>query len=144
VLSIREGNPLEFLLSPRRNGEAAKRFFAKALAAPHSSTPGVITVDKNAADPKAWKRAESAKNHASFLYIAAEQVPQQPHRARSPLHKTIGQARDGVLFLRNGVANRCRGYEAMNMWRSVQIQGVEKGDSMKQVAFIASLFGVAV
>ena len=37
-----------------------------------------------------------------------------------------------------------QGYEAMNMRRSGQMQGVEKGDSMKQVAFIASLFGVAV
>jgi transposase, IS6 family len=62
-----EGNTLEFLLSPRRDGEAAKRFFAKALAAPQSSTPRVITVDKNAAYPKAWKRAESGKDHARFL-----------------------------------------------------------------------------
>src|SRR5260370_22204467 len=35
-------------LSSRRNTGAAKRFFSKALAAPHSSTPGVITVDKHA------------------------------------------------------------------------------------------------
>jgi transposase, IS6 family len=37
-----------------------------------------------------------------------------------------------------------QGYEAMNMLRKGQICGVEKGDSMKQVAFIASLFGVAI
>jgi transposase, IS6 family len=37
-----------------------------------------------------------------------------------------------------------QGYEAMNMLRKGQMHGVEKGDSMKQVAFIASLFGVAV
>jgi len=37
-----------------------------------------------------------------------------------------------------------QGYEAMNMLRKGQIHGVEKGDSMKQVAFIARLFGVAV
>jgi transposase, IS6 family len=47
-------NTLEFLLSQRRDTEAAKRFFAKALAAPHISTPRVITVDKNAAYPKAF------------------------------------------------------------------------------------------
>src|SRR5258708_39633672 len=50
-----QGNTLEFLLSPTRDSQAAKRFFAKALAAPHSSTPRVITVDKNAAYPKAFK-----------------------------------------------------------------------------------------
>jgi hypothetical protein len=32
----------------------------------------------------------------------------------------------------------------MNMLRKGQIRGVEKGDDMKQVAFIANLFGVAV
>ncbi len=32
----------------------------------------------------------------------------------------------------------------MNMFRKGQIRGVEKRDSMKQVAFIASLFGVAI
>jgi transposase, IS6 family len=34
--------------------QAAKRFFSKALAAPHTSTPRVITVAKNAAYPKAF------------------------------------------------------------------------------------------
>ncbi len=36
----------EFLFSPTRNADAAKHFFAKAIAAPHTSTPCVITVDK--------------------------------------------------------------------------------------------------
>src|SRR5207248_3172970 len=49
------GNTLEFLLSSTRDTEVAKRFFSKALAAPHTSTPRVITVDKNAAYPKAFK-----------------------------------------------------------------------------------------
>jgi len=37
-----------------------------------------------------------------------------------------------------------QGYEAMNMLRTGQIHGVEKGDNMNQVTFIASLFGVVV
>ncbi len=37
-----------------------------------------------------------------------------------------------------------QGYEAINMLRKGQIRGVDKRESMKQVAFIASLFGVAV
>ena len=32
----------------------------------------------------------------------------------------------------------------MNMLRKGQIHGVEKGNSMKQVAFIARLFGVVL
>src|SRR5689334_11341575 len=73
-----QGNTLEFLLSPTRDAEAAKRFFLKALSSsaglpPHAgpvkqkgieplaptshdvsrSAPRVINVDKNAAYPKA-------------------------------------------------------------------------------------------
>src|SRR5437588_7803118 len=73
-----EGNTLEFLLSPARDAEAAKRFFKKALhsyadSAPRAeafeekmalplgsvslqvskAAPRVINVDKNAAYPKA-------------------------------------------------------------------------------------------
>jgi transposase-like protein len=73
-----QGNTLEFLLSPTRDAEAAKRFLLKALGAcagsvPHAGTveeevtqllvpadrhasrqaPRVINVDKNAAYPKA-------------------------------------------------------------------------------------------
>ncbi len=67
-----EGNTLEFLLSPTREAQAAKRFFLKALhsttasapqarpsdeqveeptavANPATSAPRVINVDKNAA-----------------------------------------------------------------------------------------------
>src|SRR5512135_1490933 len=73
-----EGNTIEFLLSPTRDAQAAKRFFEKALHSsaasapqaplleerreeptapadpnPTASAPRVINVDKNAAYPKA-------------------------------------------------------------------------------------------
>jgi transposase, IS6 family len=56
-----QGNTLEFLLSPRRDAEAAKRFFSKALAAPHISTPRVFMVDTNAASPKAFKELKAER-----------------------------------------------------------------------------------
>jgi len=37
-----------------------------------------------------------------------------------------------------------QGYAAINMLRKCQLCGVEKGDSRKLAACIASLFGVAV
>jgi transposase-like protein len=43
-----EGNTLDFLLSAKRDGRAAKRFFRKALKSNHNSSPRVINVDKNA------------------------------------------------------------------------------------------------
>jgi len=56
-----QGNTLEFLLSPTRDAHAAKRFFSKASAAPHTSLHRVITVDKNAAYPKAFKELKAEK-----------------------------------------------------------------------------------
>ena len=46
------GQTIDFLLSAKRDAEAAKRFFRKALAQPHTVNPRTITVDKNAAYPK--------------------------------------------------------------------------------------------
>src|SRR5512133_178661 len=54
-----DGNTLEFLLSPTRDAEAAKGFFSKTLTAPHTTTPRVITVDKNAAYPKAYNELQA-------------------------------------------------------------------------------------
>jgi transposase, IS6 family len=64
-----QGNTLEFRLSPTRDAAAAKRFFANTLTTPHTTTPRVITVDKNAAYPKAFKelQAEEAMLEACEL-----------------------------------------------------------------------------
>ncbi len=48
-----DGNTLDFLLTARRDTQAAKRFFCKTLQATHTQSPRVINVDKNAAYPKA-------------------------------------------------------------------------------------------
>src|SRR5512133_1950972 len=47
------GQIIDFLLSAKRDAEAAKRFFRKALAQPPTVNPRTITVEKNAAYPKA-------------------------------------------------------------------------------------------
>ena len=39
--------------------DPAKRFFSKTLTAPHTTTPRVITVDKNAAYPKAYNELQA-------------------------------------------------------------------------------------
>ena len=54
------GQAIDFLLSAKRNVEAAKRFFRKALAQPHTVNPRTITVDKNAAYPKATAEMKKA------------------------------------------------------------------------------------
>ena len=44
-----EGSVIGFHLSKTRTKQATKRFFKKALAFSHISTPLVVTIDKNSA-----------------------------------------------------------------------------------------------
>jgi IS6 family transposase len=93
-----QGQTLEFLLSPTRDADAAKRFFGKALRASHTVTPRVITVDKNAAYPKAIKELQATRVLAVSCELRQRKylnnLMEQDHRA----HQTAGQTRDGLLF----------------------------------------------
>ena len=137
-----QGNTLEFLLSPTRDAQAAKSFFAKTLAAPHTTTPRVINVDKNAAYPKAFKvlKDEGALPDSSELrqvkYL--NNLVEQDHRFIKR------RVKPGLGFFSFETAwHTLQGYEVMHMVRKGQIRGVEKGDILGQIVFIASLFGVA-
>jgi transposase-like protein len=133
---------LEFLLSPTRDAEAAKGFFSKILAASHIVEPRVITVDKNAAYPKAFYelKGEGTMPQACELrqvkYL--NNIVEQDHRFIKRLVKP------GLGFFSLQTAwSTLRGYESINMLRKGQVHGVEKGNIMGQITFIASLFGVA-
>ena len=137
-----QGNTLEFLLSPTRNTEAAKRFFAKTLAAPHTTTPRVINVDKNAAYPNAFKELKEEGDIPESCELRQvkylNNIVEQDHRFIKR------RVKPGLGFFSFETAwNTLQGYESMNIIRKGQVHGVEKGDIMGQVAFIARLFGVA-
>ena len=122
---------------------SSTRFFAKALAAPHTSTPRVSTVDKNAAYPKAFKELKAERLIADACELRQSKylnnLIEQDHRFIKRLVKL------GMGFFSFETAWRTlQGYEMMNMLRKGQIYGVEKRDNIKQIAFIASLFGVAI
>ena len=93
------GQTIDFLLSAKRDAEAAKRFFRKALAQPHTVNPRTITVDKNAAYPKA--AAEMKKDGELWRRSRLRQVKylnniiEQDHR-RGDWCKTGGQAATAV------------------------------------------------
>ncbi|GHO63572.1 IS6 family transposase [Ktedonobacter sp. SOSP1-52] len=136
-----QGNTLEFLLSTTRDTQAAKRFFAKALGASHTVTPRVITVDKNAAYPKALNELKAAGDLAASCELRQSKylnnLIEQDHRCIKRLTKP------GMGFFSLETAWRTlQGYEIMNMMRKGQIQGGGKGDVRGQVALVAKLFGV--
>ena len=136
------GKTLEFLLSATRDTSAAKRFFAKALGAAHTVTPRVITVDKNAAYPKALTELKAAGVVPATCELRQVKYlnnwVEQDHRFIKRLVKP------GLGFFSFETAWRTlQGYEVMHMIRKGQVNGVGKGDSRRQARFIASLFGVA-
>ncbi len=103
-----EGNTLDFFLSSTRDAHAAKEFLLKTFAAPHSSEPRVINVDKNAAYPKAVAElsaegsipASCELRQVNYLNTLIE----QDHR----FIKRLTRTRDGLFLLRDGVADPAR------------------------------------
>ena len=122
---------------------SAKRFFSKALAAPHTSTPRVITVDKNAAYPKAFTELKAEEIMPASCELRQStylnNLIEQDHHFMKRLVK-LGMG----LFSFETAWRTLQGFEIINMLRKGQIGGIEKGDSMKQVTCIASLFGVTL
>lgn len=162
-----QGNTIEFLLSPTRDAEAAKRFFCKALhvmvgsasqgcsieeqgAQPTTptdppavtSTPRVINVDKNAASPQAISELKAAGVLPESVELRRvkylNNLIEQDHRFIKRLTKP------GMGFSSFETASKTlQGDEAMNMIRKGQVQGVRKGDILAQVQFLHQAFGVA-
>jgi transposase, IS6 family len=136
------GNTLEFLLSATRDAQAAKRFFLKALTAPHTVTPRVITVDKNPSYPKALSELKEGGSVPPLSELRQvkylNNLVEQDHRFIKRLVKP------GLGFFSGETAWRTlQGYETMHMIRKGQVKGVAKGCITRQVRFIASLFGAA-
>jgi len=136
------GQTIDFLLSAKRDAEAAKRFFRKALGQPHTANPRTITVDKNPAYPCAisemkqdgelWRR--SRLRQAKFL----NNIVEQDHRRLKRL------VRPGLGFGGFHTARRTlAGYEAMAMIRKGQVWNIGGRDMRAQASFIAELFQIA-
>ncbi|WP_083815224.1 IS6 family transposase [Ktedonobacter racemifer] len=137
------GNTLEFHLSTTRDTQAGKLFFAKALGASHTVAPRVITVDKNAAYPKAFNELKAEGILAASCELRQRKYLnnqiEQDHRFIKRLTKP------GMGFFSFETAQRTlQGYEIINMLRKGQMQGVDKGETRSQAIFIAELFGVAL
>lgn len=137
-----DGNTLDFMLSAKRDGRAAARFFRKVLKAQHTQAPRVINVDKNAAYPIAvetLKRDETLAETTELRQVKyLNNVVEQGHRNI----KRITRPMMGFKSF-NSARKTLRGIQAMNMIRKGQVKGVEQGDSVSQVKFIEAMFGIA-
>ena len=136
------GQTIDFLLSAKRDEAAAKRFFRKALGQPHTVDPRTITVDKNAAYPKAT--AEMKRDGELWRFSRLRQckflnnIVEQDHRR---IRRMI---RPGLGFGSFWTARRTlAGYEAMAMIRKGQLRNIGGRDMGAQARFVVELFEIA-
>jgi transposase, IS6 family len=136
------GQTIDFLLSTRRDAEAAKRFFRKALAQSHTVNPRTITVDKNAAYPKATAQM---KKDGEFWRCSRLRQVKYPNNIVEQDHRNVKRLTcPGLGFGSFWTARRTlAGYEAMAMIRKGQVRNVNGRDIKAQARFVASLFIVA-
>ena len=137
-----QGNTLDFLLCAKRDALAAERFLRKTLNASHTQLPRVINVDKNAAYPPAVDGLKGEEQLPETTEL--RQVKYLNNRVEQD-HRFIKRlTKPGMGFGSFNTARRTlRGFEAMNMIRKGQVQGVDKGDVRAQIEFVSQVFGVA-
>ena len=140
------GQTIDFRLSARRDAQAAKRFFKrffkKALARSNTVNPRTITVDKNAAYPKAVADLKRDKRLWRFSKLRQikylNNIVEQDHRRIKRL------VRPGLGFKRFRTAWRTLvGYETLAMMRKGQVKGIGGDDIVGQAACVKSLFDIA-
>jgi transposase, IS6 family len=137
-----EGNTVEFMLSPTRDAQAAKRFFRKALRARHTTSPRVINVDKNPACPKAvgkLKKKGTLPRRCKLRPIKyLNNLVEQDHR----FIKRRVNPESGFWSLETAWRTT-QGYEATNQLRKRQVKGTTRADIRSQIRFVAAAFGLA-
>jgi transposase-like protein len=136
------GQTVDFLLSPKRDAAAARRFFRKALKQSYTVNPRTITVDKNAAYPvaaKAMKQSGELWRFAKLRQVKfLNNIVEQDHRRIKRL------VRPGLGFKSFITASRTiAGYEAMAMIRKGQVASAPATDMRAPSTFIAALFSAA-
>lgn len=136
-----QGNTLDFMLSAKRDGKAAARFFRKVLKAQHIIQPRVINVDKNTA----YRVAMEALKQAQILTTETElrqvkylnNLIEQDHRNIKRIVKPMLEFKSF-----NSARRTLSAIEAMSMIRKGQVQEVERDDVRSQVEFVSQIFGL--
>jgi transposase-like protein len=134
------GETIDFMLSPKRVGVAAKRFLQMALWRVGELRPRVINVDGHPAYLQAIRElkagGELGRRCRCRPSVYLNNVLEQDHRF-------LKRRMAASLCFRSveGALGTIAGYEAMNIIRKGQIRWLAKGAG--QVHYIEQIFGIA-
>lgn len=137
-----KGNTIDFLLTAKRDKEAAKRFFRKMMNNSHHPIPRVVNTDKNAAYPGAVEDLKQEQvlpencNLRQCKYL--NNIVEQDHRF---IKKRVNVMLGFGSF--HTARTTLRGIETMHMLRKGQVEGVAKGDIAAQLNFFTQIFDLA-
>jgi IS6 family transposase len=106
----KHGNTLDWMLSKRRNKQAAKRFFKKLLGNKHATTPRVINVDKSPTFPPALSELQATNEMPEKTKIRA--IKYLNNRVEND-HKFIKQN----LAIGNGISHFQRLKIRLMVWK---------------------------
>ena len=133
------GATIDFLLSARRDANAAKRFLQKSLRSLDHPRPRVINVNANPAYPKAideLKRNGELGNRCRCRPVRyLNNIVEQDHRSV----KRRMRASQGFRSF-HSAARTIEGIETVNMIRKGQVRWLAQSDIVAQVAFVSRLF----
>ena len=102
------GQTVDFLLSPKRDAAAARRFFRKVMGQPHTVNLWAITVDKKAAYPIAAKATRQSEElcHIGKLRQVNFQTDVFDQPFSTSVGAFLGSARGLFLIERGSVPGR--------------------------------------
>ena len=134
------GSTIDFYLSKHRDSKSAKKFFKRALKTSNSTSPRVITTDKNPAYIKvipALKEEKKILLNTSLRQIKyLNNIIEQDHRfIKKKVKYTLG-----FKSFKSAKKTLC-GIEAMHMIRKEQVKNQVKS-VLFEVQFINELFGI--
>ena len=122
------GDTIDFLLSPKRDTDAAKRFFQRALRSPNHPRPRVINVDGNPSYPKVieeLKRTRELGRRCRCRPVRyLNNIVEQDHRA---IKRRVRASQGFRSF--DSAWRTIQGIETVNMIRKGQIGGCRRTTS---------------
>ncbi len=136
-------NPgIDFLLSAKRDKQAARRFFRRALGRAHTRTPREIVTDRLTSDPGALR---AMKRDRELWRFTRHRRGRWLTNRVEPDHRRIKRrTRPRLGFQRFRTARRTlAGVEAMAMLAQGRVRAAPANDLPAQRAFVHQVFGLA-